>query len=568
MEAQAYKLEIFREFLASQGGRIDIDIVRTEDEFETEAGEVIPPSTFFGESITLNEKGQVQLIGYEGIGTPETINKVTLHKKSNVRTYLVETDSQLDGLLTHSEELKSVIDKEICVRLYTVLRGIIDANKDNSSDISIELGRGFTVCEEAVILGDESYNWPVSTLMDIHVPDSQKEVIEATFSDGGMGFTWVFEPGSIHSKDSMVTSFNEAELLHILDAYKQRIDLENTLVSRMSHGSEWIDRSQFYRLTRDMSQQELEALLGRVKGRCLSEIESAQKGRVEFATKERDAGRMSAEDFNDYVRSSLDKDQRQLEGMIHHYANPWTRLAGRMENAIERNEEACGHILNEQMLVSLVDYYSALEEYRPYLDREMKGFIFNKCVDGYLDYTILSPSLRTSELEESFIKDHPYLVKSLEPMFLETIQHGRSSIMGVPPDLLPEYQKNGRITWSSYFSILGGGDISDLGHASGIGFIDDKAYVLFDFNKKAVPFDAISQRGKQAVLESVFYRLKYQLGIKFPPSGFKLGVVADAPKNEKKARREALKEKADAKFMNNVNKALSTEASGKKKGIK
>lgn len=209
------------------------------------------------------------------------------------------------------------------------------------------------------------------------------------------------------------------------------------------------------------------------------------------------------------------KTERFIEGSLKHWFSPWTRLAGQMEYDIDAHMTRLGgETLDEKSLSSILLGYSRLDEYKPYLEKEFKGFVSNRCFDYGLDYSKMAPELRTPDLLKKWESDYPYLIESKEWDLLSMAYNA-----GVPSRMelkeRPDYSNGfigGGTSWSRYLHLVHGPTLPQ-GRVTGLGQIDYKdctnAFVIFDTDKKAVFFDTLTTQQKHAVLERVFDTVKY-----------------------------------------------------------
>lgn len=169
------------------------------------------------------------------------------------------------------------------------------------------------------------------------------------------------------------------------------------LVQEIIKGGDVLDRATFYRLSQNFSEPIINSLQKSVSAmakdhysRVRSEISS--KGRF-------DIGGYAALD-NKFV-------DRQVKSWF----RPWTRLAGRMENEIDiarwdREEINCEPFYPGD-LSAVLDSFSKLPEYQPYLDREFKDFVANICEKYGFDYLKMPERFRDADSEKTWKKNHP-----------------------------------------------------------------------------------------------------------------------------------------------------------------
>lgn len=193
-----------------------------------------------------------------------------------------------------------------------------------------------------------------------------------------------------------------------------RPSIEDLLVTEITVGGDALDRALLYEMTRDYTENGLRTLAGRVRERC-NGFYAGVAGHEGWSAEERAR-----------TEKMVDKDVRS-------WLRPWVRLAGRMEWDIERmimagdDRRPYEEILSEEMLKC-----SGLPEYAPFLEREMKGFAFNRCVDNDADYRKLDPSLRTPELEVRFVEEYPWLVESRHESIIRDFRRMCTPVDGNP----------------------------------------------------------------------------------------------------------------------------------------
>lgn len=183
---------------------------------------------------------------------------------------------------------------------------------------------------------------------------------------------------------------------------------------------------------------------------------------------------------------------RAADKALGRWFRPWTRLAGRVEDALERAELDRGVPVDEGILAEVCSYFCSLPEYAPYLDGPFKGFVVNRCKDLSLDYLSLPEALRSPGLEDSFRRDFPYLsVSETENLLGSAYRMGRPAAMRLrePPGPANEFV-GGDVGWSRYLPLKGvavGGRPAD-----GLGQIDYKdctcVYVVIGDRERAVSF--------------------------------------------------------------------------------
>lgn len=186
----------------------------------------------------------------------------------------------------------------------------------------------------------------------------------------------------------------------------------------------------------------------------------------------------------------------------------WTWLAGRIEFAMESREKDSGKNLDEAMFSSIVGEFARLEEYAPYLERELKGFVFNKCVDRKLDYMKLRGELKTPGLVKKFLKEYPFCVEAKEwDMLSMAYNMGTKAVIRLQDEKsLENGYIGGEVRFSRYTPVTGGPVIPD-GKVTGIGQIDYKdctnVFAIIDSNRKAVAWYGMTEYQRRSILECV-----------------------------------------------------------------
>ncbi len=281
--------------------------------------------------------------------------------------------------------------------------------------------------------------------------------------------------------------------------------VENLLVGEMTVGTDVLDRSYFYQLTKDMTQEQLDALRARVAER----VEDFNR-RVHEEEAKREGLSMA-----DMPLLAYEKERKGMEKELNSWFRPWTRLAGRIEFAMESREMDSGKNLDEAMLSSIVGEFARMEEYAPYLERELKGFAFNRCVDRKLDYTKLPPELKTADLEKKFLEEFPFCVEAKEwDMLSMAYNMGTKAVIRLQEEeSLENGYIGGEVRFSRYTPVIGGPVIPG-GKVTGIGQIDYKdctnAFAIIDSNRKAVAWFDMSEYQRRSTLECVELSRKFR----------------------------------------------------------
>ena len=293
-------------------------------------------------------------------------------------------------------------------------------------------------------------------------------------------------------------------------AVRQKITIENLLFEEIAFGADALERGLFYLETKDMTSEQLDAMKARVRSRLMDF----------FSNVERSGG-----PYKSFSPSHL-KTSAMIDKALASWFREWTRLAGRMD--VELDE--IGYTVKN--ISDVCSRASKLPEYAPYLDRHLKGYVVNRCVDHYLDYMKVLPELRSAEEEKAFLSNHPYLCEQKEWDLLGVAYNlGRPAIVKLEqePSLANGYI--GAETSFSRFLTIVGGPLFPQGKVTGLGQIDYKdctnAFVLFDSAKKCVGFYDLSSVQRKMVLECVHRKdlaLKYDAREKSREKGRKGGL--------------------------------------------
>lgn len=271
--------------------------------------------------------------------------------------------------------------------------------------------------------------------------------------------------------------------------------LERLLVDELTVGGDTLDRAFFYQLSSGMSAEELASLRESVKERVEKFYLNVVKEHVALG------GNFDGKEWRKteiFIQKSLDS-----------WFSPWTRLAGRMEEEIGLQVD-----LDEKRLSDILLSFIHLEEYKPYLDREFKGFVSNRCFDLGFDYSKMAPELRTPDLLKKWESDYPYLLESKEwdllSMAYKAGSPGKMNLQEKPAE--SNGYIGGETCWSRYLNVVNGPTLPD-GKVTGLGQIDYKdctnAFVVLDGNARAMFFYGLPSEQKKAVLERVFDTVKY-----------------------------------------------------------
>lgn len=275
--------------------------------------------------------------------------------------------------------------------------------------------------------------------------------------------------------------------------------LESLLVEEITIGSDVLDRSYFYEITMGMSDE------------LLNSIKSNVKKRVETENRQYDD--------NNFIRRSpeeLAKERRLVEGQLHGWFRPWTRLAGRIDHEVESMTTSVnGTGIDEKAFSEVCLKFRDLPEYQPFLDREFAGYIVNRCKEFKLDYTRLPESLKTLDLEVKFMNDFPYLMESKEWEILSLAYEmgsPRVVILKEEPSPMNGYI-GGEIKFSRYLDIRK--DIyTNEGKITALGYLDFKdctnVYAIIENGLKAISIHELRPYVGRSILEYVHDINKYR----------------------------------------------------------
>ena len=280
-------------------------------------------------------------------------------------------------------------------------------------------------------------------------------------------------------------------------------EIERLLVDALTVGGEALDRAHFFALTKEMSDTDLASFRASVKDRVLRFYEGVQKEHVSLG------GELKPGEWK--------KTERFVERELNHWFGPWNRLAGKIEYDIEAYMiRLGGELLDERSLSSILLGYSRLDEYKPYLEKEFKGFVSNKCLDYSLDYSKMAPELRTGDLMKKWESDYPYLLESKEWDLLSMAYNAgtrRTVLLQEKPEPSNGYI-GGETRFTRYLPVVLGPTLPQ-GKVTAVGQIDYKdctnAFVVLDGNARAMFFEELPREQKKVVLERVYDTVKYAL---------------------------------------------------------
>ena len=265
-------------------------------------------------------------------------------------------------------------------------------------------------------------------------------------------------------------------------SYDARV--EDLLVTDFTVGGDAMDRAFFYQMTKDATKEDLDYLRDRVKKRV-----------CEFERSLADGGFALPGHGEEKAAKRVDS-----------WFGPWNRIAGEMEDAIERKGIDAGKFDEEDLSV-LVEAYAKRPDLAPYLDMELKGFVANRCRDMDLDYFLVHENLRYPEGEKLFREDFPFLVTSQHDDLLK-----RAYSLGKERGLYVKVTGLETVPdrWDRYLH-LGGVSFAE-GAVVGVGFIGgsgpQNCYLDIDDGNRGFvrKFDSLDRNQRVAVLDRLFYR--------------------------------------------------------------
>lgn len=170
--------------------------------------------------------------------------------------------------------------------------------------------------------------------------------------------------------------------------FEDFLKLKSLLVKEFTVGGDVLDRATFYCLSQNFSEPVMNMLQKAV---------SAQ-----------------AKNYYNEVRSIIGgdaaRDNKFVDRQVKSWFRPWTRLAGRIEDTIILNSfemVGTGRFFGTREFADMVESFSKLPEYQPYLDRELKGFVANICEEHGFDYMKMPVRFRDADREKTWKKNHP-----------------------------------------------------------------------------------------------------------------------------------------------------------------
>lgn len=168
--------------------------------------------------------------------------------------------------------------------------------------------------------------------------------------------------------------------------FQDMMQLKSILVKEISKGYDVLGREYFYRLSQNLSEPVMDVF------RKIVSAESKQ-----YCKKVREA-----------VGGDAERDNKRVDKKVKYWFHPWTRLAGRMEDAILDlwDKDTNGLPVSVGDLSAILVRFSKLPEYQPYLQKEFKDFAANSCVCLGFNYLELPEKFRDPARERTFIKNH------------------------------------------------------------------------------------------------------------------------------------------------------------------
>lgn len=179
--------------------------------------------------------------------------------------------------------------------------------------------------------------------------------------------------------------------------FQNMMQLKSMLVSEITVGPSVLDRGFFYRLSQNLSEPVMDVLRKTVSAESKQYYKNVRS----------------------MVGGDAERDNKFVDSQVKSWFRPWTRLDGRMEDAIDfaRWEiaiEPDGVPFSVGDLSAILDSFSKLPEYQPYLEKEFKVFAAERCEGLRLNYLDLPEKFRDAACERAFIKNHPELVNGFD----------------------------------------------------------------------------------------------------------------------------------------------------------
>ena len=172
--------------------------------------------------------------------------------------------------------------------------------------------------------------------------------------------------------------------------FQDMMQLKSLLVLECSFGNSFIDRADFYKLSQNLSEPVMDVF------RKIVSTEAKQ----------------NCKDVREAIGGDAELDNKLVDKEVKHWFDPWTRLAGRMDDAIfdsdahwDKGTDGLPVFVGD--LSAILVSFSKLPEYQPYLEKEFKVVAAKYCKDLFFDYMKLPEKFRDAACERTFIKNHP-----------------------------------------------------------------------------------------------------------------------------------------------------------------
>ncbi len=179
--------------------------------------------------------------------------------------------------------------------------------------------------------------------------------------------------------------------------FQDMMQLKSTLVLQCTFGNDFLCRAEFYRLSQNLSEPVMDVLRKTVSAESKQYIEDVRLA----------------------VGGDAEQDNKLVDKEVKHWFCPWTRLAGRMDDAIidsaalwDKDTDGLPVFVGD--LSAILDSFSKLPEYQPYLKKEFKVVAAKYCEALRFNYLDLPEKFRNAAGERAFIKNHPELVNGFD----------------------------------------------------------------------------------------------------------------------------------------------------------
>lgn len=169
-----------------------------------------------------------------------------------------------------------------------------------------------------------------------------------------------------------------------------RPDIETLLVDDLTVGGDVLDRAFFYLATKDMNDAQLQQLRDNVRKKAVDFYSNMDK-------KNDLPGHKDAEKF--------------VDKQLHSWFRPWTHLAGKLEHQLDEIHMSDSGPVSLKVIEATARDAMADPAYANYINRELKGWIRNRCADYGLDYTKLPEDLQYEGAAETYRQMFPEYVK-------------------------------------------------------------------------------------------------------------------------------------------------------------